>query len=203
VALTEKQIDLLRTVAAAGALPRHQADGRSLRALVSRGLARVTGDSVRATPAGAAALGATSGGAQADAGADPGPSRLSDAQEDVLRSMIRQAAPVLADHIDGRVLRALVARALVRIDGGWASATDAASVHLAAQDAAERRQRRRRAAGSPEAVRAEVVFRAVEQLEAATPLDAVVWIAGHPAYADDLLTGLRRYARALSRRGQE
>ncbi|MDB4952216.1 MAG: hypothetical protein JWM27_4865 [Gemmatimonadetes bacterium] len=203
MSLSSNQLDLLRALATRGPLPREEADGRSLRALVSRGLAQVTGSSVRATPAGEAALGGGGGEARNRAAADPGRARLSEAQEDVLRSMVRQTAPLLADHVDGRVLRALVGRGLARVDGDWASATDSAAAHLRAWDRAERKLRHRRAATSPEAVRAEVVLRAVEQLEAATPPESVVLLAGHPAYADDLLAGLRRYARALGRRGQE
>jgi hypothetical protein len=203
VSLSSNQLDLLRTLATRGSLPREEADGRSLRALVSRGLARVAGSSIRTTSAGDAVLKSAGGQAPDQAGADPGRARLSDAQEEVLRSMIRQTAPILADHVDGRVLRALVGRGLVRVDGGWASATEAAAAHLQAWDRAERKLRHRRAARSPEAVRAEVVLRAVEQLEAATPPESVVLLAGHPAYADDLLAGLRRHARALERRGQE
>jgi hypothetical protein len=203
VSLSSNQMDLLRALAAHGSLPRGDADGRSLRALVARGLARVTGSSVQPTAAAEAALNAANGAAPAGAQPAPGRARLSEAQEDVLRSMVRRSTPTLADHVDGRVLRALVGRGLVRIEGDWASATERAATHLQAQDRTERKLRHRRAATSTEAVRAEVVLRAVEQLEAATPPESVLMLRGHPAYADDLLAGLRRYARTLQRRGPE
>lgn len=43
----------------------------------------------------------------------------------------------------------------------------------------------------------ESILRAVEQLEQALPRDAELMIQGHPAYADDLLAGLRWLVREM------
>jgi glutathione S-transferase len=100
--------------------------------------------------------------------------------------------------VDGRVVRALLARGLIRRRDGWIAPTEEATVHLAAHDRQGREARARRAAQSPQNARAEAVLRAVEELEKAVPSDAEVIVGDQPAYADDVLAGLRRFARELA-----
>ena len=125
--------------------------------------------------------------------------QLNDKQLDLLRHLYRQTGPVPEDHLDGRVVRALRSRDLVAEKSGWVSLTDAGRAEF------EKVRRRRVASphvaesGSPRHARAEAIIRAVEALELALPRDAEVMVGDMPAYADDVVQGLRGYARRLAR----
>jgi hypothetical protein len=193
-----RQADLLRFVCERGAVPRDQLDGRVLRPLLTQGWVTEHAHLVRPTGAGQAVAARMTGGGVAEREAAPAPAgRLSPAQEEFLRYLLRQTSPVLEDHVDGRVMRALLARGLVRRSAGWVSPTEAAAAELSSHARHDRKARIRRAAQSPQSARAEAVLRAVEQLETALPRDAEVLVAGQPAYADDLLAALRRFAREM------
>lgn len=123
---------------------------------------------------------------------------LNEKQVDLIRHLYRQTGPVLTDNLDGRVIRALRSRGLVEEKGGWLS--------LTADGRAEfEKLRRRRVASShqdtanPRQARAEAIIRAVEALELALPRDAEVMVGDMPAYADDVVNGLRGFARRLAR----
>jgi hypothetical protein len=117
-------------------------------------------------------------------------------QEDLLRTLVRQTA-VLEDHVDGRVLRVLLARGLATSANGWVSPTGSAARELAAHGRQERQARVRRADQSPQTARAVALLRALDQLEAAVPRDAELMLRDQPAYADDVLAGLRKFAREM------
>ncbi len=125
---------------------------------------------------------------------------LNDKQIDLLRHLYRQTGPVLADNLDGRVVRALRSRDLVHERNGWVSLSDAGREHF------ENVRRRRvhnphaiaHADSDPRSGRAAAIMKALDALELAVPRDAEVMVGDMPAYADDILTGLRRYARTLS-----
>ena len=78
---------------------------------------------------------------------------------------------------------------------------------LAALKVSAEKVRRRRVSGahshmegaSPRQSRAEAIIRAVEALELALPRDAELMVGDIPAYADDVVAGLRGYARQLAR----
>ena len=123
---------------------------------------------------------------------------LNETQVDLLRHLYRQTGPVLSDHVDGRVIRALRSRGLVEEKGGW--------LGLTADGRSEfEKLRRRRVAthhstdANPREARADAIFRAVEALELALPRDVEVMVGDMPAYADDIVQGLREYARRLGR----
>lgn len=192
-----RQADLLRVICDRGAIPRDQLDGRVLRPLLSQGWATEHAGFVRATGIGQALAARPADDPARSAGGTPSQGRLSRAQEDFLRYLLRQTSPVLEDHVDGRVLRALLTRRLVTSSGGWVSPTDDAVAQLSSHARRDQRTRTRRAERSPQSARAEAVLRAVDQLEAALPLDAELLVGEQPAYADDVLAGLRRFAREM------
>ena len=192
-----RQAELLRFICDRGAVPRDQLDGRVLRPLLLQGWVTEHAGIVRATPTGQALAGRGTDDPVRSRESIPAQGRLSRAQEEFLRYLLRQTSPVLEDHVDGRVLRALLARGLVRSSGGWVSPTEEAAAQLSSHAHRDQRLRTRRAGRSPQSARAEAVFRAVEQLEAALPLDAELLVVQQPAYADDVLAGLRRFARGL------
>jgi len=126
---------------------------------------------------------------------------LNDKQVDLLRHLYRQTGPVPSDHLDGRVVRALRSRGLVHEKGDWVTVTDAGRAEF-------EKVRRRRVSSShshvmegasPRQSRAEAIIRAVEALELALPRDAELMVGDIPAYADDVVAGLRGYARQLAR----
>jgi hypothetical protein len=80
---------------------------------------------------------------------------------------------------------------------GWVKATNRAEPYLREHVRKDRELSLRRSAGSSRSARGESILRAVEQLEQALPRDAELMIRGHPAYADDLLAGLRRLVREM------
>jgi hypothetical protein len=102
---------------------------------------------------------------------------------------------MLADHLDGRVLRGLKANGMAVESTGWVSPTEAGRAHFELI-----RRRRRREPGpdaEPRSIRAEVILRHVDGLERAIRGDAEIKVGDVPAYADDILEGLRRYAKEL------
>jgi hypothetical protein len=126
---------------------------------------------------------------------------LNDKQLDLLRYLYRQTGPVPCDHLDGRVVRALKSRGFLEEKGDWISVSAAGRVEF-------EKARRRRVANphamsnggaSPRNARAEAIIRAVEALELALPRDAELMVGDIPAYADDVVAGLRGYARQLAR----
>lgn len=123
---------------------------------------------------------------------------LNDKQLDLLRYLYRQTGPALSDHLDGRVVRALRSRGMVEEKGGWLSLTDTGRAEF-------EKVRRRRVSnphvenGNPRQARAEAIIRAVESLELALPRGAEVMVGDMPAYSEDVLAGLRGFARLLAR----
>jgi hypothetical protein len=98
------------------------------------------------------------------------------------------------------VVRALKSRGLLEEKGDWISVSPSGRVEF------EKVRRRRVAnphamngAGSSRSARAEAIIRAVEALELALPRDAELMVGDIPAYADDVVAGLRGYARQLAR----
>ncbi|HEX5726714.1 MAG TPA: hypothetical protein VFX98_14660 [Longimicrobiaceae bacterium] len=122
---------------------------------------------------------------------------LNDKQVDLLRYLYRQTGPVPTEHLDGRVVRALKSRDFVQERNGWVSVSDAGKAEF------EQKIRRRRVSnpivGEMHArkARAEAIHRAIEALELALPRDAELMVGDMPAYADDVMEGLRRFARRL------
>ncbi|HEX8245586.1 MAG TPA: hypothetical protein VF541_18890 [Longimicrobium sp.] len=196
-ALKSHQIELLRAICTAGAMPAAQTDGRVRRPLEGHGLVTENGGMLRPTPAGRALAARPEPASAAAGGPPPLPGRLSEKQEEVLRYMLRQTGPVPTDHLDGRVLRALSSRGLLEVSGGWARPTAASESHLQRHAHRDRQLGRRRAASSARAARAEAILRVTEQLEHAIPLNTELMIGGHPAYADDVIAGLRKLVREM------
>jgi hypothetical protein len=125
---------------------------------------------------------------------------LNDKQVDLLRYLFRQTGPVPTDHLDGRVVRALMSRGLIEEKNDWIALSDAGRSEF------EKMRRRRVSSarvtesGSPRQARAEAIIRAVEALELALPRDAELMVGDMPAYADDVVQSLRGFARRLATR---
>ncbi|HEX6749218.1 MAG TPA: hypothetical protein VF092_18115 [Longimicrobium sp.] len=115
----------------------------------------------------------------------------------MLRYLVRQTGAVPVDHLDGRVLRALLTRGLVEESRGWVRPTEAADPHLHGHLSRARKKSQRRAVSSPRGARSEAILRATEELERALPRGAELMIASIPAYGDDVVAGLRQFAREM------
>lgn len=111
---------------------------------------------------------------------------LSDAQFELLWEISREAR--LADHLDGRTLRALVARGLARREGDWLRGTGAAHSALRAHLQALARAARGRSAA---------IYRALLELEASVVPGSEVCLGSAIVPADDVVLGIFRHARAL------
>jgi hypothetical protein len=125
------------------------------------------------------------------------PLALNTKQSDLLRYLCRQSGPVPVDHLDGRVVRALESREFITIKGGWITPTEAGRTYTPPSKTRKRRDRTETARGA----RAQMILKAVVELERVMPIDAELSIGGVPAYADDVLDGLRQYARGMSTTG--
>jgi hypothetical protein len=192
------QLHLLRSISRLGSVPVSEIDGRGLRPLIRLGLVVEVHGTVQPTPAGRAiAEGEPSPPSERRSQQPPTIGRLSESQEKVLRYVLRQTGPVPADHVDGRVFRALLNRGLVEESKGWLSATDAAAPYLQDHTRRDRRRSLRRAAGSPRSARSEAILRATDMLELALPKGAELTIGVLPAYGDDVVAGLRKLAREM------
>lgn len=197
--LKSHQVDLLRGVCRCGSLPTSTTDGRVLRPLLRLDLVVERGTRVYATPAGQRAVlqERPRAATREETRETAFPGKLSGSQEEVLRYLLRQTGPVPVDHLDGRVLRALLARGLAEESRGWASPTAAAAEFLRGHVSRSREKSERRAANSPRAARSEAILRATDELELALPRGAEVMIGSFPAYGDDVVSGLRQLARQL------
>jgi hypothetical protein len=197
--LQPHHIEWLRAVCARGSIPTDEIDGRGLRPLLRLELVEAVNGSIRATREGRAVaqrdhsqlaprsprqLPAAAGG-------------LSEAQEEVLRYLLRQTGPVPTDHVDGRVSRALQSRGLIQENRGWVSPTEAAEPYLRSHTRKDRERSVRRAGNSARGARGEAILRAVEALEEALPRGAELMIGELPAYGDDVVSALRRLAREM------
>lgn len=126
--------------------------------------------------------------------------KLSVSQSDLLRHLTRQSGPVPLDHVDGRVVRALKRRGLVEVRGDWVTATHAGrAVRDQALSPLSGRPRRRRHVVSAVGARAQSILKAADELERALPINAEVDLSGFRAYGDDIVTGLRQFARQMDR----
>ena len=115
----------------------------------------------------------------------------------MLRYLVRQEGQVPADHLDGRPLRVLVARGYVTQRAGWVAYTETGRAHLAQHEARGRDARHRRAASGQSSARAEAVLRAADEIERALPKGAELLVGEVPVYGDDVVAGIRRYAREV------
>ncbi len=123
------------------------------------------------------------------------PPALNTKQTDLLRYLCRQSGPVPQDHLDGRIVRALHSRGFISVRNGWAAPTDAGRAY--SPGTTQRTRRKQQGTESPRSARAQMIMRAVEELERAMPIDAELLIGNVPAYGDDVLNGLRRLAREM------
>lgn len=119
---------------------------------------------------------------------------LSDKQTDLLRDLSQRPEPVPEEHLDGRVVRALESRSFVERRDGRVHVTDAGRDHYQSHVRRRRRARPHAAETSPRGARADAVKRAVEILELAVPLDAVMHVGDIHARGEELIEGLRRFA---------
>jgi hypothetical protein len=191
--LKSHHYDLLRRIIAARQLPRAEVDGRMIRPLSAAGLVQVEVGHVTATKAGrTAAADAESAGPSENQ-----PGKLSAAQEDLLRRIIRHSG-ITTDQADRRTIRALRARGLISEVTGQLSATaDAAAAFRSDDSGSARTKRGRRPERNP---RAEAILKAVERLEQALPPQAEVLVGSIMCAADDLTEAFRQYARKLNAR---
>ena len=192
MSLKTHHLDLLRAlVDSPNPVPLSSLDGRTLRPLRAQELVVEHQGRVSATSTARQVL------AQAQENGGVAPGRLSPAQEEMLRYLLRQTGPVLGDHLDGRVVRALTSRGLVGEERGWVTPTAEGRDYFQRHERVERGRRRRRSELGRGSGRAAAILKVVERLEAVIPRNAELMVGDLPCYADDLLAGLRRYARQL------
>lgn len=117
-------------------------------------------------------------------------SPLSDAQFGLLWEVCR--VPRLVDELDGRTLRALVARGLARVEGEWLSGTDRARPAV--------RQHLQALVTASSSGRVTALYRALLVLEEALPNGAEVSIGRAIVSVDDVALGFYRKARVVRRR---
>jgi hypothetical protein len=122
---------------------------------------------------------------------------LSDKQSDLLRDLSHRTEPVPEDHLDGRVVRALESRRFVERQDGRVVLTDAGRDHFQSHVRRRRRGRTPGAEASPRSARAEALKRAIEILELAVPGDHPMRVGDLDATGDELMEGLRHFARQL------
>lgn len=125
---------------------------------------------------------------------------LNDKQVDLLRYLHRQASPVQAADLDGRIVRALKSRDCIEEHNGRLTVTESGRAVLEGGPVPRRRQRRIPAEQGASHARAKAIRRAVELLQMALPQDAEVAVGSMFAYADDVVDGYRKYARNLEKK---
>lgn len=128
---------------------------------------------------------------------DSSATALNDKQVHQLRSLYRQDSPILAESLDGRVMRACAPAAALLKNVSGCGSTDAGRAEF------ERLRRRRIAAGASHAgtrkARADAILRAAQALELALPRDAEVMVGDMAANGATILEALFSYGRRLAR----
>jgi len=95
-------------------------------------------------------------------------------------------------------MRALQARGFVAETDAWVAATPAGITHF---ENHVRRRRRAASGGEVGSGRGEVILRALDAIELAIPRNAEVRVGGDTlAYADDVIEGLREFARRIEQK---
>ena len=122
---------------------------------------------------------------------------LSPKQSNLLRDLSHRTSPVPEDHLDGRVVRALESRNFVERQDGWVSVTEAGRAHFQTHVRRRRRARAHAAEQDPRGSRADAIRRAVEILELAVPMSSKMRVGEVTAVAEDLIEGLRGFARQV------
>lgn len=191
--LKQHHTDLLQRLVEEGGLSADQLDGRMLRPLRSLGLVEVRGGRALVTPAGREQVSPRQKGS-----APINISKLSYAQEDLLRTLVRQRG-IPAEDADSRTVRALRSRGLVREDEDRLVAT-AGGVEILSR-LGPQTDRKRRGRRPKQDGRAEVIMKAVDQLERAIPPGAEVLVGRILAAAEDVLDGFRTFARRRKKTG--
>lgn len=192
--LKQHHIDLLQRLVEEGGISTDQLDGRILRPLRSLGLVEVSAGSAVVTRTGREQVSPRENGSAAAK-----ISKLSHAQEDLLRMLVRQRG-IPAEDADARTVRALESRGLVRNDEDRLVAT-ARGVEILNNSDPQTHTRRRGRRPRQDA-RAEAIMRAVDQLEQAIPPGSEVLVGPIMAYAEDVLSGFRTFARRRMKNGE-
>lgn len=122
---------------------------------------------------------------------------LTEKQTDLLRDLSRRTDPVPEDVLDGRVVRALESRNFVERRDGVVLVTDAGRDHFQSHVRRRRRARPHGAEADPRSARAEAIHRAIEILELAVPRDTELHVGDLDTSAEELIEGLRRFARQV------
>lgn len=194
ISLKPHQEQLLRELLARGKpAAADEVDGRVLRPLRALKLVVIKNGLVMPTGAARVLLGIAPGESPLEDEEET--SSLSAAQQDLLWMLARRSTPALADHLDGRVTRALFERGLLTARNGWVYVSDAGQEWLAEW----RKARTRRSPRSTGGGRSEMIWRALELLEGAVPSEAEIQVGDAVAYGDDVLLALRRLAREMKR----
>lgn len=184
---------LLQQIIAARELLLADVDGRMIRPLSAAGLVNVQDGRVQATRAGRSAMADRN-----PASPEPDkPTRLSAAQEDVLRLVSRQPG-LSTDGVDQRTTRALRARGLItEADGRLYVSPEAASSLGSSRSVSPSPKRGRRPHRHP---RSEAILTALEKLEHALPPGAEVLVGPIMCAAEDVADAFRKHARKLAAR---
>jgi|GEM_PF-3184527 len=125
---------------------------------------------------------------------------LSDKQSDLLRDLSLRADPVPEDTLDGRVVRALESRHFVERRDGMVLLTEEGRDHFRSHVRRRRRARTHGAEPDPRGARTDAIQRAIEILELAVPPDTEMHVGDIRARAEELIDGLRRFARQIEER---
>ncbi len=125
---------------------------------------------------------------------------LSDKQSDLLRDLSLRTEPVAEDTLDGRVVRALESRSFVERQDGMVLLTDAGRDYFRSHVRRRRRARPHGAEPDPRSARTDAIQRAIEILELGLPPDTEMHVGDLHARAEELIEGLRRFARQIEER---
>lgn len=187
--LTNTHLSLLRRIVTERGVAVQELDQRTLRPLTRLELVERRDGVVKATP-----RGRDRAAEQASPTTPLRDVRLSASQEDLLRAVVRQKG-VSAAGTDRRTVRALKARGFAEEVGGDLVSTPSGRKRIEAPTRDEPPRRR----GRPQrrSPRAEVIERAVDQLERVIPPDSEVLVGPIMAAALDVTAGFRVYARRV------
>ena len=122
---------------------------------------------------------------------------LSPSQTELLRLLTLAEAPVPADDLDGRVLRALCRRGLAIVGEGHAGATEEGRHYFQSRVRKRRRIRTERHFAAEATERAEVILQVVRQLESVLPRTMRHAVGDLTVETPDLLAALEEYAEQL------
>jgi hypothetical protein len=124
--------------------------------------------------------------------------RLSDLQQDLLRTLVVQGGPIPVDQLDRRVVNALERWGFVERRENAVSVSESGAEYFNTHIRRRRKVRTRAQVDGTRSARVEAILDAVSKLELVLAPDTIVTVGSEKATGAEVLEGFRQFATTLN-----